>query len=782
MLFAMVLGGLSLTACSEDDLDTQQFLGQTSLNAFGPCPVARGGQLRFIGTNMNTVTAVVFPGGAEVTDITKISDREIQVIVPQTAEVGNIVLKTPAGEITSKAQISYSEPISIEGFSPAKVKAGEVLTITGEYLNLMNAVVFAEGDTVKVLKSHSRKEIQVVVPATAQTGKIAISDCAEQPQVIESETDLVVVLPAVAAIVDLSDKKPGEVITLDGSDFDLVEDVQVAGVSVDFEIIEDKSIVFALPENTPATAEVVVVPASGVKVVVAQIGMSLPTELVATPNSKVWAGDKIVITGKNLDVVADVTFPGVGDAVIPEEQSATSLTVVMPEGAQSGEVLLNCKSGLSVSLAIETLKPTRLSINPNPAPANSEITIKGVNLHNVVKVEFSGVNAVEVSPSADGKEIKVVVPTMAESGIVKLLLSNGEVVEAKELEVTKPECAYVVDPSLLVSTDENEIKAGDIVVVEINNADLLTSVLIDGNECQYILNGKVLYVLTPTSAGKSSVLKLVSSNGEIEYALSVVPNGEVVTVLWSGMGELAWSGEGQIYMGDDGGQSLIDAGAKAGDRIRIKFTPTADDWCFQLWEGHWGTMYGQWGAPGTDNEPYDLAGNGNCFYFELTDEMIANATTVQGWGGIFLVQGQSLVVTEMALIQGTSAEVTLWEGELIADDWSNQPYALSDAGLELIDAGAKAGQTVNFYLTPIEPGWKLELLEGHWGPSYAAWCAPGEDTENGKFTEWDLSANGGKVSIKLTQEMLDAAFVQQWWGGVFVLNGDNVKCTKITLE
>ena len=46
---------------------------------------------------------------------------------------------------------------------------------------------------------------------------------------------------------------------------------------------------------------------------------------------------------------------------------------------------------------------------------------------------------------------------------------------------------------------------------------------------------------------------------------------------------------------------------------------------------------------------------------------------------------------------------------------------------------------------------------------------------------WDLDANGGKVAITLTQEMLDAAYVQQWGGGTFVLNGDNVKCTMITL-
>ena len=48
--------------------------------------------------------------------------------------------------------------------------------------------------------------------------------------------------------------------------------------------------------------------------------------------------------------------------------------------------------------------------------------------------------------------------------------------------------------------------------------------------------------------------------------------------------------------------------------------------------------------------------------------------------------------------------------------------------------------------------------------------------------EYDLDANGGKVGVVLTQEMLDGFYVQQWWGGTFILNADNVKCTKITLQ
>lgn len=123
-------------------------------------------------------------------------------------------------------------------------------------------------------------------------------------------------------------------------------------------------------------------------------------------------------------------------------------------------------------------------------------------------------------------------------------------------------------------------------------------------------------------------------------------------------------------------------------------------------------------------------------------------------------------------------------GEAIADAWANQPNILSDAGVELKEAGAVAGQTVYFYSEPIDPSraWYLELVEGHWsGVTYLTYCSVGADTQSGKFTEYDLDANGGKIGLELTQEMLDTAFVQQWWGGIFIANGDNFKITKVTL-
>ena len=132
----------------------------------------------------------------------------------------------------------------------------------------------------------------------------------------------------------------------------------------------------------------------------------------------------------------------------------------------------------------------------------------------------------------------------------------------------------------------------------------------------------------------------------------------------------------------------------------------------------------------------------------------------------------------------TPTELVLWEGEAIADDWGNQPNILSDAGVELQEAGAQPGQIIYLYMEPIDPTqhWYLELVEGHWsGVTYLTLCSIGADTQD-KFVEYDLEANGGRAALEITQEMLDTVCAApQGWGGTFIANGDNLKITKVTI-
>ena len=89
MMCLMLLSSLSFTACDDgEDENTNQYTGGINLNVFGPCPVARGGVLRFLGSGMDQVTGVIIPGCDEINDIEVVSNEEIRVTVPQTAEVG----------------------------------------------------------------------------------------------------------------------------------------------------------------------------------------------------------------------------------------------------------------------------------------------------------------------------------------------------------------------------------------------------------------------------------------------------------------------------------------------------------------------------------------------------------------------------------------------------------------------------------------------------------------------------------------------------------------------
>ena len=76
MAGALMLSGVTFTSCDDDnDLNTNQYVGGVSLNVFGPCPVARGGELRFLGSGLKQIQAVLIPGSGEITDI-KIDKRK----------------------------------------------------------------------------------------------------------------------------------------------------------------------------------------------------------------------------------------------------------------------------------------------------------------------------------------------------------------------------------------------------------------------------------------------------------------------------------------------------------------------------------------------------------------------------------------------------------------------------------------------------------------------------------------------------------------------------------
>jgi hypothetical protein len=769
----------------------------------------RGGTLRFLGSNLDQVREVIIPDGISITNIEVKQagvPSEIRVTVPKDGPVpGKVVLVTNTDLIiTTKTDLKYTESIVITSI-PLAAMPGDVIKIEGDYLNLVQSLAFADNVLVSMedFKSHSRYAIEVEVPEEAKTGKLALYTAdltvvdknSVDYQIIETESAIEIGVPTIHKLKGRNEAealgnitaKAGETITITGTYLQLTDDITIGGISADDLKItnDDTGITFTLPAEAP-DGDILLVCKSGIEVPVGTLTTVKPTNCVATPNP-VKAGQALQIDGKDMDLVTDVVFAdSKGEYTIANNQNIINTkeayAVTVPETATEGNLKLAMANGAQIDVPFTLVKPTVTGYNSTSVSAGGTVTINGTNLDLVKKVQFGESDVVNVEGTADA--ITLTVPMNATSGAPVLTLANGTTV-ANVPEITIQEAVFCYFTEL--PAEDAELKAGDSFALTVANGDKLTGVEINGEPCQFVLtNDNKLIIGIPAKAKKGSKVRLISSNGEITYTFDFIPNTEVTTVLWTGQA-VADNWGNQPYVLSDGGQELKDAGVVPGDIISFHITPLDASWKVQFVEGHWGPTYASICSIGNDTEggkfiEYDLEANKGYFNLEVTQEMLDAAYKAGGWGGVFVLNGDNVVVDRITTTHYESVEETLWEGEVVADDWGNQPYVLSDGGAELAAVGAKAGQTLYFYLTPMEDNWKIQFVEGHWGPTYASICNFGNDTEGGKFTEYDLAGNGGKYALELTQEILDAAYKAGGWGGVFVLNGDNVKCTKITVE
>ena len=774
MMCLMLFSCLSFTACDNgDDEDTNQYKGGVNLNVFGPCPVARGGELRFIGSGMDKITSVEIPGSDAITDIKVISNEEIRVTVPQTATQGLLTLNWASGKITTKTEITFTEPIGLEAISPAHIKAGEVLTITGDYLNLISEVIFV--DDVVILAedfiSQTRKEIKLTLPAEAQTGKVIISDGAEIPNWIYSADELIVTLPSVEEALDLTGKKPGESITITGKNLDLVKVIRMPNgdeVEFSFETKEEsQSISFVLPDNM-TDGEIVMIPASGVTVVIARIGMALPTDVVATPATELRGGAVITLTGKNMELVKDITFPGVEAAVSPDTQSATEVKVTMPDAAISGNLLLNTGSGASMEVAIVTQKPEFESYGSDAVALGGNIVILGKNLDLVVKVIFTGGAETEVTAQS-ATSLTFTMPTASvETGVLTLEMANGETVEVKKLTIEAPEFCFIP----VLPGEEEELKGGEVLEIQVENGDKLTGVQVNGQDVQFIINSSKLYISIPAVSGKGSKVTLISSNGSIDYSIDFIPATEIENVIMNEMTDLSGWGK-QIKLNKT---DLVNAGFAPGAKLRF-YVKAYGYTQIQINHANWGSY---------ETIKYNLDDCPPLIEFDVTQEFydfVMNES--DGWSDTgIIIQGEGCIINKMSVWYEIALETTVWQGPLTIT-WG-------DGGRVVIPGtafnGVKAGAKLRFYFDQIENVWaQAQINNGNFGGLVfeeigSNTLAPTDD----KWFGWTFDKNR-VVEVKLTRDILDQIADNtpadgDFAGAGLIIQGSDLIFNKVTIE
>lgn len=778
----MCLTVLGLVGCSPEEFSTDQLSDtEVRLGGFAPNPVARGGALRIMGSNLQNVQQVIIPGIDPITDIEVVSEgrvSEIRVVVPVNGpEVGPVSIVAGDVTLTSKVDLEYSEPIVFDGFSPASAMPGDVITVKGDYMNNIRQITFEGGAVVNEFEAQSRYELKVKVPSSAVTGKIILGDVDENnnpegkvSNLFYSETVLTIGDPKVNT-AKYGEKKAGAEFTVTGEYLDMINAVKFGEVYAEFTIAEDgKSLVAILPD-TAVDAQLIVVSFAGKEFVAGEYTTLVPSELKTAADTHYKAGLSATISGKDLDLVTGAALAG---TALDFAYSDGVISFTIPAAAKDGVITLTLANGKTVETdAIELVKPVIKALAPLELYAGDEnIKVTGTDLDLVVSATLGGKD-IAIKEGASAEELELVTALTSVSGKVVLTLANGVTVESEQ-EVK------VNYHSLVIVTEMPAAQhIGEEVILKGSNFDLVENIFIgDVKVTKYSLRtAEEVRFLMPWAKAGSYSMSFHLFNGDTETVPTPIEVllERVINTIWEGESYVTWSG-GAVTNLSWGGYDW--STVKAGTSLVANIEVVDDNAVVRLGNGSWEALPTTMTYPNADGQGNLAVGKDiTAVSVKLTD---ADLNELVNKGGL-VVCGTGFKVYSIQLITEISQEKVIWEGEAIADDWSIQPYVGTDGGAEFTAAGVTAGQTLKFYITPLEEHWKLQIVEGHWGPTYCSYCSVGNDTEGGKFTEWDLASNGGCFSLTVTQEMIDAAMKSQGWGGIFVLNGDNVKVTKVTV-
>ncbi|MDR1707761.1 MAG: IPT/TIG domain-containing protein [Prevotella sp.] len=632
LLIVMALGCFS--SCSKDEDNSVR------LDAFGPSPALRGGELRFLGSNLDRVTEIELPDDISIKDITKVSNGEIVIKLPQNVVPGYVKLKTPDGDITTKTKLTLSEPISIAKFyktgseNITSVKAGDELTFEGDYLNLIREVVFTDNVVVSLLRdedvTYSREKLVVKVPLGAQTGKVALSNGADIPILIYTDKELTVAAVSATSISPTT-VKAGAELTIKGTNLQLVEKIklepnlEIAIPPATNPYADVTEIKLTIPENTH-DGDVTLIAYSGLETNAGAITMLLPTVTTVTPNP-VKGGEVLIIKGTNLDLVTNINFPNVGNAVECASKTASQITIVVPETAQTGTLSLNTNSGKSVSVNYNIVNPVVTSTSASIVGGES-LTLHGTNLDLVSDVVFgSSSDNVQIT-SQTAIELKIIIPnTVVGSSKIYIKTKNGNIIEALTVTVTPTKLAYI-------TSSLSSINAGETLTLIGGNFDKVTKVTLGGKDVTWsAANASTMFVVIPgnTSTGDLSLV-LTTADGSASYSLSVIGTGPTVVSIWTGSQDMGgWSGSIQL------GSSLFTS-IKVGDVIRVTVDASSVTGSSQgsFKNGSWSQI-----APGT--EYFTITGD---FTLTVTDDIKTSLLS----GGL-IISGQGYIATQVSILQ-----------------------------------------------------------------------------------------------------------------------------------
>ena len=801
---------VGLVSCTHEELSTDQFSDDAVVfGAFAPNPVVRGAELRIMGSNLDKIVEVQIPGSEPITDIEVVSSgrvSEIRVVTPaagaeDASVTGPVVIIDKAGNVyKSKSDITFTEGIVLDSFSPATAMPGDVVTVKGDYLYNVQQVVLGGGVYVtgEQITEKSRRELKFIVPSNAVTGPVTIGDVDENnnpdgliPNNVPSKDALTIGDPTVKA-VDRGMLKAGAEITVEGTYLDMIAkaafrvttpaaeegaEPAIADTEVDFALAKDnKSVKVVLPA-TVVEGEIVLTSFAGKDFKAGAYTTVIPTEVAIAAETRYKAGLNAVVTGKNLDLVTGATLAGTDlDYVYADG----AITFPIPATAVDGAVTLTLANGKTVDTeAIELVKPVITAVAPLELYAGDEpVIVSGEDLDLVVSATLGGRDE-EIEVAADGKSVKVATTVSSVSGKIVLTLENGVTVEsADEVKVNYH--------SLVIVTEMPAMQhIGEEVVLKGSNFSLVENIFIgDAKVTQYSVrtDNEVRFLMPWNKVGMYNITFNLFS-GDVETVATPIEVGleRVFNTIWEGESYVTWSG-GAVTNLSWGGYDW--STVKPGTTIVANFEVVDDNAAVRFGNGSWSALPTSKTLPGADGDGNIPVAKGTTYLsFVLS---AADLAELQNNGGLVLC-GTGYNITSIVLITEISQEITIYEGPTALTWGDDGRFGLAMNYFEGLNAGAK----MIIYFSQTDAWGQVQFNDGWWANGSVSFPELG-----GAYLNTDNA--GGKdvtrMELTLTQELLDhiKATAGDYWGTnsdyhngdtrvAFVIQGSDWIIEKITV-
>jgi hypothetical protein len=430
--FTITVGGNTFTSTGITFAVNQPVIAAST--PFNPSSGPVGTRVTITGTGFtgadDPTTGGVTINGTAALDVQVVNDGTITVVVTPGTASGPVVITTSAGSGSSGANnftVSSDLTPNITSATPSNAAVGALIQLLGTgFIGVDQAgggITF-NGTAATSFTVVNNTTINVYVPLGATTGPIVVHNSTNPSNSVAFTVGL-----AGAPVIGQFTPGSGAVntpVTLTGSGFTNVTDVEFNGTQAFFNIVNDGTITAYVP-NGATTGPITATNGLGTGTSETHFVVGTQPTITSFGPDHGPARTVVTLTGTGFTNVIQVNFNGTPASTF-KVVSATSITATVPVGATTGPITVSTSGGNAASsqtnFTVATIVfPTITSFTPTVAPVGTQVNLIGSGFTGTTQVTYNGVNASFIV--LNDNLLATVVPNGATTGTIAVINPAG---------------------------------------------------------------------------------------------------------------------------------------------------------------------------------------------------------------------------------------------------------------------------------------------------------------------------------------------------------------------